>query len=257
MATIETFTYQRKYSLSPKELNTLSHRLLQSQPPKTSDRFICYLLNGTDEFSNIARHVEKVVFWENFKLDDAGMEASWGAYEHASVARVVKNCSAGFPTLNDGPRYIGITLRKFQEYHKVENLDKVWDLSTVAVLKEYRRVEQNLVSNMLLRIDHCVAIVDKHALRIFSSLSFMGEPMAGTSPVEYEGSKESTFWYRHRPTHIRLAAKSVKNLDYQLGSSAELFKRRYVNGDGLDDRFMFPFSKDVEYDSNGKRFAKL
>ncbi|KAH8823453.1 hypothetical protein DL96DRAFT_1617603 [Flagelloscypha sp. PMI_526] len=282
MASAVSFTYRPKYTLTSSELAGLSRHLLQHQPPKTSDRFICYFIRGTDEVSNLARHVEKEVFWDIFKLDDAGMEKLYGAYEHASmffvavdtsenrpagVLRVVKNSSAGFPTLNDAPKYIGVTLHEFKEYHKVENLNTLWDMSTFAIPKEYRRVEKNIVSNMLLRalhvraayegVDHYVAIVDKHARRVFSPLGFMGEPIVGTKPVEHEGSTDSSFLYRHRPSMTKLIVESLDNIDDRLRPIAELFKRRCVDGEGVDDRLMFRFSKDVESDSAGKWHAKL
>ncbi|KAH8823454.1 hypothetical protein DL96DRAFT_1819155 [Flagelloscypha sp. PMI_526] len=278
------FPFKPRFTLTLEELSVLSHELLVSQPPKTSDRFVCYLLNGTDEVSNIARHIEKEVFWDIFKLDDASMERLYGKYEHASVffvvmdtaecrpagvARVVKNSPAGIPTLNDASKYIGVTVDKFKAYHRVESLDTLWDLSTLAVLKEYRRVEENIVSNILLRatdvratyegVGHYVAIVDKHFRRVFAPLGFMGEPIAGSSPVEHEGSTESYFLYRQRPAVARLVLESVNKVDSRLRPSAELFKRRCVDGEGIDHRLMFSFSKDVlgGDDSAGMRLAKL
>ncbi|KAH8813811.1 hypothetical protein DL96DRAFT_1757902 [Flagelloscypha sp. PMI_526] len=282
MSATAGLAYQRKYNISSTELTILSRRLIESQPPKTTERFICYLLNGGDEVSNIARHTEKVVFWEAFKLDEVDMEKLYGEYEHASmffvvmdmakgkpagVARIVKNSPAGFPTLNDSPKYIGVTLHTFKEYHKVGNLDTLWDLSTLAVLKDYRRIEENLVSNMLLRamhvraayegVEHYVAIQDKYSQRIFSSLGFIGEPIAGSGPVEHVGSTSSLFVYQHRQTMPKLIVESQRKTDRQAKSSAQIFKSRYVDGEGVDHRFMFQFCKDEAYDLTGKRYAKL
>ncbi|KAH8823450.1 hypothetical protein DL96DRAFT_274436 [Flagelloscypha sp. PMI_526] len=281
MATDESLTYQRKYTLTSKELDTLSHHLLHSRPPKTSDQFVCYLLEDIDEVSNLGRYVEKEVFADMFGSTDATMIESLGVYEHASlffvvldtvrcrpagVLRIVKNSSAGLPTLNDAPKYIGVTLDMFQEHHKVEGLDTVWDLSTAAVSKEYRRVEKNLVGHMLFRavevraayegVEHYVAIVDKHAKRAFAPLGWVSDPIAGSRPVEYEGSTESTFNYRHRITAARHVAENVERVKNQFKSSAELFKRRFVDGEGIDHRFMFQFSK-VTSNCAGKRYAKL
>ncbi|KAH8831455.1 hypothetical protein DL96DRAFT_1778230 [Flagelloscypha sp. PMI_526] len=205
MANPENFTYERKYTLASTEINTLACRLLQSQPPKTSDRFICYLLSSADEISNLARHAEREAFLEYYgpyELSSTFFVVMDTTYNKpAGVVRIVKNSLAGIPTLNDAPKYIGVTLDKFKAYHKVDNLDTVWDISTVVVLKDYRRIE------------------------------------------EIHG----------------LVVEAVKAADGKLRPSAELFKRRWLDGEGIDHRFMFQFSKDIGYDSatDKKLSAKL
>ncbi|KAH8823472.1 hypothetical protein DL96DRAFT_1744348 [Flagelloscypha sp. PMI_526] len=257
MVTTESLTYQRKYTLSSTELDILSRHLRQFQPPKTNDQFVYYLLNGTDEVSNIA-------CYDMFQLDDAEMESLAGVYEHvgmffvvidtiicrpAGVARVVENSSTGIPSLNDAPKYIGVSLDKFIAHHKVENLDKVWDSSTVVVLKEYRRVEENLLHMGVWG----VAIADKHFRTVFSPLGFMGESIVGTGPVEHSGSADSVFVYGHRPAIIRHIAESVNKVDHRLS----YLRRDMLMGGGLDHHFMFQFSKIVEYGSTRKQYAKL
>ncbi|KAH8823451.1 hypothetical protein DL96DRAFT_1559302 [Flagelloscypha sp. PMI_526] len=282
MTATESLTYQQKYTLTSEELDKLTRELIHSYPPKTTDRFICYLLRGTDEVSNLGRHVEKEVFAEMVGSTDGTMSEFYEVYEHASmffvvldavfcrpagVLRAVKNSSAGLPTLNDAPEHIGITVDMFKEYHKVEKLDSVWDFATIAVRNDYRRVEGNLISNMLFRamdvraayegIEHYVSIFDTHIRTVFSPLGWAGEPIAGSSPVDYEGSYDSLFLYFHRPTTTSRVAESVDKVDRQLRSTAEVFKRRFIDGEGVDHRLMFQFSKNVPYDSTRKRFAKL
>jgi hypothetical protein len=55
----------------------------------------------------------------------------------------------------------------------------------------------------------------------------------------------------------KLIVESQRKTDGQARLSAEIFKSRYVDGEGVDHRFMFQFCKDEGYDLTGMRYAKL
>ncbi|ORY60114.1 uncharacterized protein BCR38DRAFT_443981 [Pseudomassariella vexata] len=262
--------YNPKFTLDHGELERLSHRLLAEQPPRTQEQYICYLISGVDELSNIARHVERAVFEERFGLNDAKMQKMYGGHDYASIffvvmdqvnktpAGVIRNIKwslAGLTTLNDAEEMLHVSLEDFKKYHGVEDMNTVWDIASVVVLKKYRQVEKNLISNMLFRamhvratyegVQHYIGVVDAGIRRMIMLVGFMGEPLVGTSVVSHEGSEDSLFMYGHRPSISRIITKRVETVDPRFKPIVELFASRCVAGEGIDHRLMFEFSKDI------------
>lgn len=256
-----------KYTLNEEELDFLSKRLLAEQPPSINERFVGYMLDGTTEASNLARHVERVVFEERFGLNDAAMTRLYSPYETASTfflvvdrsnsrpvgtARTGRNCPAGILTLNDASEMVQYSLEAFRSHYKVDNMDEVWDLGTTVVLKEYRAIDNHLVSQICYRcfwaramhegIKHYVTILDGDIRRTFALLGLPFEPFPGTGEVFHEGSKDSMFMYAPPAGFPGGAQRALGRVNDKLKPFVASFKNR-VFGPELDHHLMFDISK--------------
>lgn len=256
-----------KYTLDEKELEFLSKRLLAEQPPWVNERFVGYMLDGTSEASNLARHVEREVFEERFGLDDAAMTRLYRPYETASTfflvidrensrpagtARAGRNCPAGILTLNDASKIAQVSLESFRSHYKVDSMDEVWDLGTTVVLKEYRAIDNHLVSQICYRcfwaramhegIKHYVTILDGDIRRTFALLGLPFEPFPGTGEVFHEGSKDSMFMYAPPAGFPGGAGRALARVPDKLKPFVASFKNR-VFGPELDHHLMFDISK--------------
>ncbi|KAK8035492.1 hypothetical protein PG993_010487 [Apiospora rasikravindrae] len=263
-----TDTYKYQYSLDANTLRAESRRLLSEQPPTTQDRFICYLLNGTDALSNIGRYCERESFEEKFRLDDALMHKMYGAHEEASifflamdqqaaapagVIRIIRHSRAGLLTLNDCHEMLGVTQQQFQAHHSVRGLDDVWDIGSVVVRKRYRSADRNLASNLLFRamharaghegIAHYVGTVDRDIRRMIQLVGFWGGTICDTGPVSHSGSDDSLFSYGHWETINANVKKRVGEVTAEVRPVVEMFARRCIDGEDMDHRLMFDISK--------------
>ena len=174
-----------KYTLSEPELEAMATRLLSERPPKSRDPLVEYRLDGTDEMSNLARHVERQVFEERFGNTEADMRRIYGAYESASTLflvvdqtilrpvgalRMISNSPAGFATLHDAEKHAGISVAAFKEHYGITDLDRVWDIGTLAIPQQYRDRDEHHIGAMLYRgahirahyegITHYIALLD-------------------------------------------------------------------------------------------------
>jgi hypothetical protein len=159
------------------------------------------------------------VFQQFFGNDPAFMSAEYGPYEQhssfflvvdrermqpAGALRVIANSDRGLKSLNDiALPPLSISLEKVIHHHRIEDLDKCWDVGTVAVRKEYRgKSSDHLVSTLLygmLRseaqrqgMEHFVAILDTHAYRqLVQMIGAPFVPIADSEPFEYLGSPSS------------------------------------------------------------------
>jgi hypothetical protein len=258
-------SFRPKYTLTPDELTTLTKRLLASQPTPAQLRLVCYLVSGTDELSNLARHVEREVFQQQFELGDAKMHAMYGAHEDASifflvvdqvaaqpagVIRNIRNGPSGLIALNDAREYLGVSVEAFKAYHGVRSLDDVWDIGSVVVRRGYRGQEHNLVSHMLFRamhvraghegIKHYVGIVDAHIRQMIELVGFWGGSICGSGVVSHEGSDDSMFSYGNRE-RIEKGILAKLNGGGRVRPMVDLFARRCMRGEGVDERLMFEF----------------
>jgi hypothetical protein len=189
------------------------------------DRFMTVEIAPGDAYSNIARHIEAPVFDEAFENDAAKMAEIYGPYEAASrffvsidrekgmptgALRVIENSTAGFMTLNDvqGEEF-GLDLGHIRSTHHMDDLDKVWDVGTVAVAPEHRDA-QGAVSVQLYRamyvsardhhIRHLISIIDDRPyrkLKKFLGIPFV--PLDGVAPKPYLGSDKSHPVYGYVP----------------------------------------------------------
>ncbi|KAK7946154.1 uncharacterized protein PG986_010475 [Apiospora aurea] len=214
-----------RYTLSDADLDRLSRRLLAEQPPKASDALIVYRLDGTDELSNLARHIEREVFEESFGNDEGQMRQIYGLYEDVSTFFLAMDQSArrsigalramrpradlGFLTLREAEKYAGVTPAQFRAHHGLEAeadwADSTVDWGTLAVPKRHRAADGHLLAAMLFRagqtrsclegVRHYILLADAELHRTFDMLGFPFAALAGTRPFSYEGSAESALLY--------------------------------------------------------------
>ena len=225
---------ENPYEISEAEIRDLTIHFLNEHPPKSSDRFVCYRLEGDEPFSDIGRGVERLVFEEAFGNDAAEMQAEYFPYEDQSVffisfdtaaqapsgaLRVIQNGPAGLKTLNDLEYNIGLTREIVEETHGISELDDVWDIGTVAVPPGYRSgegaVSVQLYRGMYLsalhdKIDHLVSVVDEKPLRKLTGyLGIPFKPLAGTQPFEYLGSESSQAVYGYVPEFYKKMSRKM------------------------------------------------
>ncbi|KAJ1331002.1 hypothetical protein MN608_04458 [Microdochium nivale] len=96
--------FRPRYHLSDRELLTLSHQLLAQRPPTGQDSLVCYMLDGRDTFSNLARHIEREVFLDKFGLDGKGMHRLYSKYEAELLPGAYETgcCSFFFLVMDQG-----------------------------------------------------------------------------------------------------------------------------------------------------------
>ena len=223
----ETADFTPSYDLSPEDVGALTVQLLASLdcawPEKY--RYVGVEIAGGSPFSNIARHIERVVFDASFGNDAAQMTAEYGPYEAGSVffvsidrstgtpsgaLRIIGNTPRGFKTLNDARSApFSIQSADVVAQHGIHDADALWDVGTVAVLPEHRSgagaVSVQLYRAMYLSalqhgIDHLVSIIDEVPLRkLVQYLGIPFVPLAGSAPGPYLGSPMSQAVYCHVP----------------------------------------------------------
>ncbi|AHB41969.1 hypothetical protein RAAC3_TM7C00001G0097 [Candidatus Saccharibacteria bacterium RAAC3_TM7_1] len=229
--------HDNPYEITHDEVVNLTHQLLQENPPKTSDRFVCYRLEGKEPFSDIGRGVERLVLEQTFKNNAAEMDKEYSAYEDQSmffisfdatkeapsgVLRIIQNGPAGLKTLHDlqEESTIGISKEVVMGYHDIDDLSRVWDVGTVAVPPEYRSGE-GAVSVQLYRamylsalenkIDHFISIVDLKPLgKLTGYLGIPFKPLAGTQPFKYLGSDRSQAVYGYVPEFYKKMSQKMR-----------------------------------------------
>jgi hypothetical protein len=259
-------TARLSYALEPERLQELAERLLGEIPPRSADRFVGYHLAGSDELSNLGRHVEREVFQEAFGNDAAVMQALYGEYEDVSsffvvmdqksqapvgALRVMRNSDAGLMTLEVAAERLGVSSDEFRAYHEVDDLDACWDIGTLAVPREHREVGQHIVSNMLYRamyvralhegIEHLTSIIDSGVRGVFDFLGIPFVPLAGTGPFEFEGSPDSLALYGKATD---FAAGMERRFTAASSGERSLLKGyvdRLAHGDEVDELLMFDF----------------
>jgi len=225
--------HESGYDLPVEAVHQLTSELLNERPPTGDARFVCYMFNGTDPFSNIGRQVEGAVFNQTFNNDPEEMVREYGPYEEQSIfftsvdsenekptsgeLRVIKNGPAGFKTINDLAAMHGRSVEEYQrelaEHHGIDDWDKCWDVGTVAVPPEYRTAEGGIsiqlyralyVAAMEQGIEHFISVIDSKPLaKLTDYLGIPFVPLADSAPMEYLGSKRSQAVYGHTPDFYR------------------------------------------------------
>jgi hypothetical protein len=204
------------YDLHGNVAADLAEQLLALHPPTSSRRFVCYPLPGGGRFADLGRTVELDVFGAVFGNDRAEMEQEYGPYEAASrffvvmdqrrrrpagVLRVIENSAVGLKTLRDiAGEPLRIPQAEVQARHAVADLDRCWDVGTLAVRPEYRRsaTRGRTVSLLLYRalyvhalregVEHFVTAMDRHAHRSLLALGVPFVPVCDSEPFDYIGS---------------------------------------------------------------------
>jgi hypothetical protein len=260
-----------RYELRDNQAADLSEQLLATYPPTSRHRFVCYPVGGTSPFADLGRRTELEVFEAAFGNDRAVMEREYGPYEQASrffvvmdqverrpagVLRVIAHSVAGLKTLQDiAGKPLRIGVRDFQEFHAVTELDRCWDVGTVAVLPEYRRSASRTreVSLMLYRalyvhamregVEHFVAVIDEHAHRGLRALGVPFVAINDSGPFGYLDSASSTALYGFVPAfRARMEARyarlrRTRPLVWCLLATPI---RRLMRGSGIDGRLQPP-----------------
>ena len=214
-----------KYDLSGDDVKALTSKLLYERPPRSEERFICYMLDGDDEFSDIGRNVEREVFEHSFGNDAEEMAAEYGRYERTSTffvsidtenqaptgaLRVIGNSPQGFKSLNDlEVSSLQLQPQQVLDHYKIENPDTVWDIGTVAVLPEFRSAAGSIsvqlyramyVTAMQRGVEHFVSIIDQKPLQ--KLVDYLGIPfksLMDSQPFSYLGSDASQAVYGYVP----------------------------------------------------------
>ncbi len=195
-------------------------------------RYAAVEVKGDSPYANIARYIEGTVFQAAFGNTPEQMKREYGPYETTSTffisldrgadgsvldlkkatgaLRVINNSDQGLKTLNDiesEPFYVDLDSVVYR--HGIEDMNKTWDIGTVAVLPEYRKGE-GPVSVQLYRamylaamhgnIEHLVSVIDGRALtKLTGYLGIPFVPLADSEPHPYLGSQSSTAVYGHVP----------------------------------------------------------
>ncbi|KAH6651704.1 hypothetical protein BKA67DRAFT_660495 [Truncatella angustata] len=264
---LNTVKFEVKYTLSETELDALSARLLSEQPPKVRDALVLYRLEGTDELSNLGRHIERQVFLERFGNTDADMRRVYGDYEAASdffiamdrsicrpvgTMRNIKNSSAGLLALRDTGTYTGITVEQFKQAHNIKSLDTVWDIGTLAIPEQYRDRDEHHIVAMLYRgahvrgcyegMTHYIAMVDKLLYRTFKMIGFAFHPMAGLKPFSYEGSDSIQPVCGVTEDFFPTVEAKLRSADERLKPILQYFAKRFIHGHDVDHRLMYDYA---------------
>lgn len=210
-----------------------------------------YVFHARDEASDLARHVERVVFMETFGNTPELLAKEYEPYDEASIffcvvdhlrrvpagaMRVLLPSAAGFKTLDDAEPVWGEPVTAMAARTGIEiDLARTWDIATLAVAPEYRgKATMGLVSMGLYQalalatprcgIDWLVAILDVPVFRMIRWKLRM--PMAGFSGVAarpYLGSPASM------PTWC-----NVPDTDRRLAVSDPELHALYFKGEGME-----------------------
>lgn len=246
-----------RYDLSPEEVARLTHSLLEKRAGNVPEerRFVAIEVQGDSEYANIGRFIEGVVFQDAFGNSSDEMVREYSAYESAStfflsvdritskatgVLRVIKNSEAGLKSYDDAVNNFGTTPEKIATHPGMDDMNRVWDVGTIAVLPEFRG-KDGPVSMLLQRavyksaLDHdipsLISIVDKKALtRLRSRWRGVGIPfksLGGAKAQSYLGSGKSYPVHGHVPDFYPTMDKERNSLRGKLLA-------RFVLGNAVD-----------------------
>ncbi|HEY5026465.1 MAG TPA: hypothetical protein VII76_15925 [Acidimicrobiales bacterium] len=202
--------------------------------PGTTAPLGVYLFRATDSASELARHVERVVFMETFGNTPELLAKEYAPYEESSIflcvvdhlrrvpagtMRIVVPSVAGFKTLDDAAPVWGEPVPAMAARTGIEiDLTRTWDIATLAVAPEYRGkatmglVSMGLYQALAMASTRCgvawlLAILDVPVFRMIRWRLRM--PMAGFIGVgarPYLGSPASMpVWCNVGDTDRRLA----------------------------------------------------
>jgi hypothetical protein len=249
------------YALTSAEMQSGIRRLLRQHPAQGEGRFAAYRIRSTSEYSDVARSVECEVFRRFFGNTPRDMHQQYGDYEAhshfllaidretqqaAGTLRVIEHSALGLKSLNDiqgAPLYV--SEQRFAEYHQVDSLRRCWDVGTLAVRKAYRGGENaHYVGTMLYglfyasaraaEIEHAVAILDDHIFRQLTlMLAIPFEPICGTDPFEYLGSKGTRAAYLRIRKVVPAVEGYMERLDSVTRASLRPSLTRVIYAEGL------------------------
>jgi hypothetical protein len=240
---------QQVYDLSESETNELTHEFLRTKTIGATtgapDRFVCFEIEGSDPFANIARQIEREVFEETFGNDAAMMTDEYGPYEesslfflavdtHASVPagvlRMIRNSRAGLKTLVDledpAKTPMTVCIDDALRHHRIDDLDRCWDGATSAVRRRYRRRLVTIHVQVLRSwyaaarredVEHFVSILDAPVFKV--ARDFLGVPLvplADTPPFTYMDAPNSQAVYAHVSSALAIAARMNRKVGQKI-----------------------------------------
>lgn len=193
-----------------------------------------YIVRADDPASELARSVEREVFYEFFGNTPDLLHKEYDPYESASlfllmidhlrrkpaaVLRMLLPSPAGFKSLNDIEAHWGQPVDEVLARTGLElDYDSLWDVATLAVGREYRgEATQGLVTLGLYQgMDMLSTLVDlKHGIAILDLIVYDNvqksfhrpfAPFAGLEPKRYLDSPSSLpIWCDIREYRARLA----------------------------------------------------
>lgn len=217
------------YELSDEELQRLTDELIDMRTAEYSpeERFVSVVVNPQDPRSNVARHIERVVFEKRFKNNGAvELAEAYGPYESASTffivldrqnrrpmsaLRVIQNSPSGLMALNDLESEFHVSKENAIVMHGMDDLNTVLDIATVARMPDYK-TELKAVTlayrSMFVwaerhSIEHFVSMIhDGPHKRMTQYFGIPFSPLAGTPPGPYFGSEKTHPVYGKRSEFI-------------------------------------------------------
>lgn len=218
---------QATYELPEEEKARLCEELFAKLPLDTlpdDHNFLSVEVGPDSPYSNLARAMEVEVFLETFGNTPDVMHEQYGPYEEAShfwivfdknnrvpvgALRAIGNSEAGLKTLNDIEQPpLSLPKEEVVEAYDLD-LDKTWDIGTVAVLEEYRGIEHDFVPSLTLYrdlymraidsgVDDFIAVIDKGARGNLDLMGLTFKPILDSGSFSYLDSPES--WALHSKT---------------------------------------------------------
>ena len=202
--------------LANAELRSLAREVV---PSGTETPFGAYLFRGEERGAELGRHVEQAVFLEAFGNTPDVLAEQYGRYEPwsvficvidhlrgipAGVMRVLVPSPEGFKSLNDIETVWGVPAADLAASNGLAlDLEKTWDIATLAIAPEYRGkatrglVSMGLYQSLTLAARRCsvawfVAILDMPVFRMIRwRLRMIFAGYEGIAPLPYLGSPAS------------------------------------------------------------------
>jgi len=236
------------YDLTASQTYELTQAFLSTRHLPSGDRFVCFELEGTDRFANIARQLEREVFETSWGNDPDTMKNEYGPYDDSSlfflavdthknapagVLRMIRNSPAGLKTLVDLDDCIkspiaptAIPVDYAMRYHGIDDLDRCWDGATAAVPRRYRcklaaiylQMAQ-VVAGAALRenVQHLVAVLDAPIVKAAREvLGLPLVPLADTPPFTHMDAPNNQAVYAHVSSTLAIAAKRNRRVGQKI-----------------------------------------
>jgi hypothetical protein len=230
----------------------MTRHLLATRRPPCGERFVCYEIDGSDPYSDIARQLEREVFFESWGNDAAQMAREYGPYEQASLfflavdteanapagaLRMIRNSSAGLKTvvdLDDREKSpiapVAVPAAVVQAHHGIDDFDACWDGATAAVPRRYRRKSPTIHMQVMLTVfaaamrdgvEHFVAVLDAPVVKTARDvLGLPLVPLAGTPPFTHMDAPDNQAVYAHIPSLLKIAAEGNRRVGQKLRDCA-------------------------------------
>jgi hypothetical protein len=258
-----------RYNLTKTQIKALCSNYLGSLDHKPSTRFGCYLFEGTDDFSDLARYVETEVFDETFKNNHRVMLKEYGPYDISSLffvvidhvtsmpigaMRVILPGKAGLKTLVD----LTNTPLKLQPNHFFEAYNilpsQCVDLATIAVARDYRGRTYKYLPSLLLyrslyvrvlkdrKYKRVVSIIDQRPFEMLLKLGMPFETILKSKPFSYLNSGVSFAVQAKTDNFLSSVSTQASRYGRSLRPTNQYMRRlmrRLISGRGLDSMIDF------------------